>query len=143
MKYSKNRPFEVGTILDDFINNLWDSSLSDLASAFKHNDPAINVIEEDDQYRVELAAPGLQKSDFNLKVEDGFIQIKVEKETEGEGTKFSRQEFNYTNFKRSFKIPESVNLTKIDAIYENGLLVIRLPKLEEAKEPASQTIEIK
>ncbi|MBR9922345.1 MAG: Hsp20/alpha crystallin family protein [Bacteroidetes bacterium] len=146
MKLAKYRPFETGNLFDDFFNNFWDRSFSDLASTFQFNQPAMNVAEESDHYRIELAAPGLEKADFDLKVDNGMLTVKVEKESKEEESaegNFSRREFNYTRFSRSFQLPDTVKTDEIDAVYENGLLVVSLPKVESAKVQPVRKIEIK
>ena len=99
-------------------------------------------------YTSQLAAPGLQKSDFNINIENDYLVISAEKKTEKEETgnegKFTRREFNYSSFKRSFQLDENINREGIAASYENGVLSITLPKKEETwKKPGTTTIEIK
>ena len=102
---------------------------------FFKNQPAVNVIESDKTYRVELAAPGLEKADFNVQVEKDRLLISVEKEHNQaeEGEKFTRREFGYQKFQRSFNLGKTVNQDAIEANYENGILTIVLPKKEEAQ----------
>ena len=93
--------------------------------------PAVNIKDTDSNFEVSLAAPGLDKENFKISLENQILTIssdqKSEKE-ESEGGKFTRREYSYSSFSRSFTIPESVNTEEIDAKYENGELVIRLPK---------------
>ncbi|GAA0550440.1 Hsp20/alpha crystallin family protein [Chitinophaga japonensis] len=97
--------------------------------------PAVNVSEDKDSYNVSLAAPGLKKSDFKIDVDGSVLTISAEREEKKEekGEKFSRQEYNYSSFSRGFNLPDSVNMDKIDAHYEDGVLKLKLPKKEEAK----------
>ncbi|MFN7408339.1 MAG: Hsp20/alpha crystallin family protein [Cyclobacteriaceae bacterium] len=83
--------------------------------------PAVNVVEKDKMFEIEMAAPGLNKKDFNITIENGVLTITVEKEEKREEKEenFTRKEFNYTNFIRSFTLPENVKTEKVDAIYEN------------------------
>jgi HSP20 family protein len=92
--------------------------------------PAVNVIEAEKEFVIELAAPGLTKKDFNLEVENGVLTISVEKKSEKEETdkNFTRKEFNYSNFTRSFTLPENVNDEKIIAHYEEGILKLHIAK---------------
>ncbi|MDO6429490.1 Hsp20/alpha crystallin family protein [Flavitalea sp. BT771] len=109
------------------------------------NIPAANIVENKDHYEVSLAAPGMKKDDFNIDVEGNMLTISAEKEEKKEekDERYSRQEFNYTSFSRSFTLPDWVNKEKIDASYENGLLKVYLPKTEEAKKQSSKHITVK
>jgi HSP20 family protein len=97
--------------------------------------PAVNVVEKEKEFEIELAAPGLTKKDFNITVENGILTIAVEKEMEKEEKEknFTRKEYNYTNFTRSFNLPENVKFDKVDAWYENGILRMVLPKEVDVK----------
>lgn len=97
--------------------------------------PAVNVTEKNDHYMVALAAPGLDKNDFKINIEGLMLNISSEKEEmkEEKDEKFTRKEYNYSSFTRSFSIPEDVKQDGIDASYENGVLNIRLPKMETNK----------
>ncbi len=97
--------------------------------------PAANVKENENEYIIDLAVPGMSKEDFQINIEHGALCISSEKEQESEdkGEGYTRKEFNYSSFSRSFMLPESVNQENIAAKYENGVLVLTLPKKEEAK----------
>jgi len=99
--------------------------------------PSINIIENFPNFVVELAAPGLQKEDFTIEVEEDTLKIaskKVEeKKEENSNSHFRKREFNYRNFERSFKLPESIKTEEIQANYKNGILRVTLPKMEEKK----------
>lgn len=99
------------------------------------NVPAVNITEEKDDFRVSLAVPGMKKEDFNIDMEGNMLTISCEKEEskEEKEKKFTRKEYNFSSFSRTFTLPEDVNRDKIDARYENGVLMIVLPKKEEAK----------
>lgn len=101
--------------------------------------PAVNVLENKDDYRLSLAVPGMKKDDFNIDIEGNMLTISCEKEEKKEEkeAKFTRKEYNYTSFSRSFTLPEEVNREKIDAKYEDGVLRLVMPKKEEAKKLAS------
>lgn len=107
--------------------------------------PAVNVSENHESFSIEVAAPGFDKQDFSLNVENGYLVVsaKREEKTEenNEKSRFLRREFRFESFKRSFKLPNSVNQDAISAVYEKGLLHIALPKKDEAK-PVSKTIQI-
>lgn len=97
--------------------------------------PAVNVVEKEKEFEIQMAAPGLTKKDFNITIENGVLSIFVEKEVENEAKdeNYTRKEYSYTNFARSFNLPESVKTEKVDAWYENGILKLVLPKVVEAK----------
>jgi HSP20 family protein len=97
--------------------------------------PAVNVLENEKAFEVEMAAPGLSKKDFNVTVENGVLTISCEKETEQDEKKknYTRREYSYTHFSRSFTLPDNVKGDDISAKYENGILRITLPKTEEAR----------
>jgi len=138
-------PGFLGGTLSPAFNDLFDDffggrSLSGLLSS---KAPAVNISEDQDSYHVELAAPGLKKEDFKLNVEDDVLSISVEKKEEKNKTEkgYTRREFNYTNFSRSFTLPDSVNTDGIKASYKDGVLEIDLPKKEEEK-TKTRVIEI-
>lgn len=97
--------------------------------------PAVNVSENKNHYEVSVAAPGLKKNDFNIDLEGNMLTISCEKEEnkEEKDERYTRKEYSYTSFRRSFTLPEEVIKDKIEAIYEDGVLHITLPKTEEAK----------
>lgn len=104
------------------------------------NLPSANIIEEKDKYFIELAAPGLEKADFNIKLSENVLTVSVEKEENIENA--TQREFSYTSFSRGFNIPETIQNEKIKAEYENGILQIALPKKEEAIVKPPREIEI-
>ena len=109
------------------------------------NVPAVNITEQKDAYLVLLAAPGMKKEDFKIDVDGNMLTIGSEKEEtkEEKGKKFTRKEYNYSSFSRGFTLPDEVNLEKIDAKYEDGVLKISLPRKEEAKKSAAKHIAVK
>lgn len=115
---------------------------------FAKTTPAVNVKEDDNQFTVEVAAPGLQKENFKVELNDGILIIAAETKTETTETdsksKFTHKEFSYTNFKRSFTVEEdTIDTENIEAKYENGVLNITLPKKAVAPaENKSKTISI-
>lgn len=104
--------------------------------------PAVNVKENTDSYTVSLAAPGLKKEDFTIGIEGNMLTIGCEKEEneEEKDARFTKKEYSYFSFSRSFTIPDDVRLDAIDAHYENGVLNIKLPKLEENKKLTTNKI---
>ena len=100
----------------------------------------VNVSETADAYHLELSAPGRNKEDFSVSIENGLLTIGYEKkeEAKNEGVKSVRREFTYKSFKRSFSLDEKIDAENIQAKYENGLLIFHLPKKEQAKEVKKQ-----
>ena len=97
--------------------------------------PAVNIYENKDQFELTLAAPGMKKNDFKIDVDGNILTISSETEErkKEEKEKYTREEYNYSSFRRSFTLPEEVNKEKIDASYFDGVLKLALPKREEAK----------
>lgn len=126
---------------DNFFSNDWFPRVSQQWSQV----PAANVKENEQEFLVELAVPGLKKEDFQIDVDHGMITIsaerKEEKEDKDEG--YTRQEFSYSSFRRTFQLPEIVNEDEIGARYDNGVLKLTLPKKEEGqKEESRKAISI-
>ncbi|MEZ5196099.1 MAG: Hsp20/alpha crystallin family protein [Bacteroidales bacterium] len=121
-------------------NQLLSSLFSDGAD---YSVPAVNIKKNEKSYDIEVAAPGLSKSDFTIKVEKDVLTVssEIEVKNEEKNEEFMRKEFGFKSFSRSFSIPETVDVEKINASYKNGVLNIKLPKLDEAL--VKQTREIK
>ncbi len=103
--------------------------------------PAANITENDKAFNIELAAPGLDKDDFELTIDNQQLTISCEKQEENESKKdqYYRKEFSYESFRRSFMLPDTVNADKIKAAYKDGVLTVELPKKEMAiKSPRKQ-----
>lgn len=110
------------------------------------NIPAVNITEGKDDYLVSMAAPGLKKDDFKIKLEGNLLTISSEKEDQSEENedKFTRKEYSYSSFERCFTLPDEVNTDKIDAKYQDGVLNVVLQKKEEAKKMSiSKQIAVK
>ena len=107
--------------------------------------PAVNIIEADDHFDVQLATPGMKKSDFQIEVEEGVLIISSDTDTQSNETEtsFTRKEFGYHSFKRSFNIPDTIYVDKITAAYKEGILTVSLPKKEEALPQPKKLISIK
>ena len=108
--------------------------------------PAVNISENKEDYRVTVAAPGLKKSDFKIDVEGNMLLISSEKSEskEEKEERYTRKEYSYSSFRRSFTLPDDVRQDKIEASYEDGVLKLTLPKKEEAKKMAvSKSISVK
>ena len=139
------RPAFATPVFDNLFNELTNGSFSKpKRNNFIKSRPAVNVIESNDNFKIEAAVPGLTKKDININVEKDILTISAEREIkQTEGEKFSRKEFSYDNFKRTFQLPESVDVTNIKATFKNGILEITIAKKEEAKELPPRAIEIK
>ncbi|SEN09224.1 heat shock protein Hsp20 [bacterium A37T11] len=132
--------------VNPWVNNLFDSLFTDSLGRdpFVAKVPAVNIAEKEDAYQIELAAPGLAKEDFKINVEDDVLTISAEKksESEEEGKRYSKREYSYSSFQRSFTLPDSIDQEKIEASYKDGVLFLTVAKKEEAKVVAKQ-IEVK
>ncbi len=106
--------------------------------------PSVNIIENDANFELEVAAPGMSKKDIELNVVDGYLIIKGKKEekTEEQDEKYTRREFNYSAFERRFNLPDSVKEDNISAKFENGILKVTIEKKEEKKKQPPKTIKI-
>jgi len=109
--------------------------------------PAINIKETDNSYQVEMAAPGMKKEDFRVELDSNILTISSERTDEreegGEKEKYSRREFSYQSFQRSFSLPkEVVDEDKIEAHYRDGVLQLTIPKREHAKQKPPRKIQI-
>lgn len=106
--------------------------------------PAVNIIEGKDDYRIEVAAPGLDKKDFKIDIDNNVLTISSEKEEKHEekDDHFMRREFNYSAFTRSFTMPEGTDGDKISARHADGVLTVVIPKREEARQKPARTIRI-
>ena len=110
----------------------------------KYSVPAVNVMEGKDDFRIEVAAPGLTKEDFKIQLDNHVMTISSEKEEKNEETdeKVMRKEFSYCSFSRSFTLPETVNADKIKANHKDGILQVIIPKKEETKDKPAREIKI-
>ncbi len=107
--------------------------------------PSVNIKENKDAFEVHVAAPGFDKKDFNIELNNDLLTISSEKKIENEtkeGETFTKKEFSYQSFTRSFTLPEMVEGDKITASYKNGILAIAIPKKEEAKPKPIKQIKI-
>ncbi len=132
--------------MDDFFDNrAWVRDM--LPSTFwngKTGEPALNIKETDDNFEIELAAPGFAKKDFEVTIEDNCLNISAEKSTSEEEKEddFTRREFSYNSFERALQLPESVKQEEIKASYKDGILSFKLAKKEEAKKLPPKKVEI-
>lgn len=147
MNHTKFNSVQPSDAIGKWIDTLFNTTLSDAIGAdYSVSNPSINITEDDSKYNLHLAAPGLTKQDFNIHIENDNLIISVEKKNEKEESlqgRFTRREFNYSAFKKSFQLDDKINRQKITAAYENGVLNLTLPKKEVTQEKSSsQVIEI-
>jgi HSP20 family protein len=135
----------ISSWLEDFFGGDWADWRSQNYSASNTTLPKVNITENDTAFTIEMAAPGLKKDDFKIQLNNNLLTISSEKKEEkkDEGTKpYTRQEFSYQAFTRSFTLPESANGEKISAAYQDGILTVTIPKREEAKPQKPKEIAI-
>jgi HSP20 family protein len=137
----RNDDWGFPSVWEDFFNN----DLFNLPAMASRGAtvPAVNINETDKEFELELAAPGLKKNDFKVNIDRNVLTVSTEKKEEKEekDKNFTRKEFSYHSFSRSFTLPESVNQEKIDAKYTDGVLKLVLPKKDEVI-PKSKEIKI-
>lgn len=128
-------------LFDEFLNQDWPFLGSAGIDAVSR--PAVNILESDSDFRLEVAAPGLEKSDFKVAVNKDILSISAEKPAKDEeGANILRREFSFLNFQRGFRLPNTVDVSGIQAAYHNGILTVTLPKREEARIKPPVNIEI-
>ena len=111
---------------------------------FDSNVPAVNIKDNEREFELELAVPGMKKEDFNVEVDKDVLTISAETKSQDEVSEdnYTRREFAFSSFKRVFTLPETVNEGKIDASYKDGVLKLTLPKKEEALPKPKRLIDI-
>ncbi|MBI9042727.1 Hsp20/alpha crystallin family protein [Lutibacter sp.] len=139
----RKRPFEsllIPDLLDFNANQLFNDHLW----LKKMDEPALNIKEKKDGFEIELAAPGYDKKDFEITIDNGCLNISAKKtiSKDEKDENYTRKEFSYSSFERSLELPESIIDEKIKAKYENGILKFNLAKKEEAKKAKPKVIEI-
>jgi HSP20 family protein len=120
-----------------FFNDVFDSILNDrfISDKIITRTPAVNIAETENDFQIELATPGLKKEDFKINLDKNVLSISAEKKAEEstEAKKFSKREYSYNSFVRSFTLPDTANHSKIEADYTDGVLKLTIAKREEAK----------
>lgn len=121
------------SLYDDFINDRFFSSFDGLKMNNRYSIPAVNINEEEKCYVIAMAVPGMEKDDFNLSLEDNVLYVSVDdtKTDQEEDHNYARQEFNYRSFRRFFYLPEDVDKENIDASYKDGILSLKICKVEQ------------
>lgn len=137
----KNRA-SFPSLIDEFLGR--DMLDSVFANDTGISTPAVNVVETGEDFRIEVAAPGLDKKDFNIDLDGRMLTISSEKEYKNEEKeeRYMRREFSYSRFSRSFSLPELVDVEKIKANHKDGILHITIPKMEQAKQKPPKQIAI-
>jgi HSP20 family protein len=123
--------------VNPWLSDVFDSLINDsrLNDRLVNKVPAVNIAETENEFHIELAVPGLKKEDFKISVDKNILSVSAEKKTENveEGKKYSKREYSYNSFVRTFTLPESADQAKIDAQYNDGVLSLSVAKKEEAK----------
>ncbi len=133
-------------VFDDFFKpwNEWFDTGSNLMNRIL-TVPAVNIVETKDEFKLSFAIPGMKKDDFHIDVDGNMLTISSEKEEtrEEKENKYTRKEYNYSSFSRSFSLPEDISKDNIQAAYTDGVLHLTLPKKEEAKKTHTKNIIVK
>jgi HSP20 family protein len=143
MNIVKRKNVDFPSIFDELFQTDWFGGTVNPVGV-KTTIPAVNIKETDDDFSLEVAAPGKTKEDFQLSLDHDVLTISTEAKEEKTETKenYTHRDFSFAAFKRSFKLPQTVNKEEINATYTNGILHVTLPKREEDKVKPKRLIEI-
>ena len=136
VKYNNNNVFP--SLINEFFND--DFGMNFLNRS--HSVPSVNSVENNDSFEIDLAVPGMKKEDFTIELNDKVLVISSETSNTMENDKMRLNEFNFSSFQRSFRVPDSVDQDKIKASYKNGILKIKLPKRKESISKPNRVINI-
>ena len=136
VKYNNNNVFP--SLMNEFFND--DFGLNFFNR--NYSVPSVNSIENNDSFEIDLAVPGMKKEDFSIELNDKVLVISSESSNNIENDKMRLNEFNFSSFQRSFRVPDSVDQDKIKANYKNGILKIKLPKRKESNSKPNRVINI-
>tara|TARA_B100001027_G_scaffold36520_2_gene22633 strand:+ start:15744 stop:16166 length:423 start_codon:yes stop_codon:yes gene_type:complete len=136
VKYNNNNVFP--SLMNEFFNDDFGMNLFNRS----HSVPSVNSIENNDSFEIDLAVPGMNKDDFTIELNDKILVISSSNSDSGNSENIRLNEFNYSSFQRSFRVPESVELDKIKANYKNGILKIKLPKRKDSITKPNRVIDI-
>lgn len=141
MNLIKRNPIIFPSIIDELFKPDWLGGIQNTSSTL----PAVNIKENDTNFVIELAAPGKAKDEFNIEIDHNVLTISSEEKNEKEETegKYTRREFSYSSFRRSFTLPETVDSEQIEASYEHGVLLVSLGKKIESLPKPKRLIDIK
>jgi len=128
---------------DNFFNDSFFNNYNPVAC--NQTSPAVNIVEDDKVFRIDMAVPGMSKKDFDINLDSDVLTISREQKGEAkENThRYMRREFSFNKFKRSFQLPDTIDQENINASHESGILSIQLPKKEEVVQKSPKQIEIK
>ncbi len=140
MSLVKRNNLVLPSLMNEIFNPDWFGGMENVS----RNVPAVNIVERDEDFTLEFAVPGYKKEDFNIELDNDILTVSSEISTEDKSTNdnFTRREFSYSTFKRSFTLPETIDSGRVNAKYEDGLLKLTLPKREEALPKPKRLIEI-
>lgn len=130
---------------NDFLSRDWYDWSNQNFSPTNTTIPSVNIKETENEFVVDMAAPGMDKEDFRINLNNNLLTISSEKQAESkqsEGKNFSRCEFSYQSFSRAFTLPAIVETDKITAKYENGILHVTIPKKDEARPKPLKQIKV-
>ncbi len=136
VKYNNNNVFP--SLINEFFND--DFGMNFLNRS--HSVPSVNSVENNDSFEIDLAVPGMKKEDFTIELNDKVLVISSETSNTMKNDKMRLNEFNFSSFQRSFRVPDSVDQDKIKANYKNGILKIKLPKRKESISKPNRVINI-
>ena len=136
VKYNNNNVFP--SLINEFFNDDFGMNFLDRS----HSVPSVNSLENNDSFEIDLAVPGMKKEDFTIELNDKVLVISSEISNSMENDKMRLNEFNFSSFQRSFRVPDSVDQDKIKANYKNGILKIKLPKRKESISKPNRVINI-
>ncbi|MBT3561204.1 Hsp20/alpha crystallin family protein [Flavobacteriaceae bacterium] len=133
-KQSNFLPF----VFDDFFRNTWD-----ILPTKSTNNPATNVIENDKEFILEFSIPGRDNLDFEIEIDNRLLSVSLKENDTISNNNYMLQEFNFSSFSKSYELPISIDLTKIESFYKNGILSINLPKRKEFHSQVKKIISVK
>ena len=136
VKYNNNNAFP--SLMNEFFNDDLRMNLFNR----RHSVPSVNSLENNDSFEIDLAVPGMKKDDFTIELNDKILVISSDNSNYDQSERIRLNEFNYSSFQRSFRVPESVELDKIKANYKNGILKIKLPKRKDSITKPNRVIDI-
>tara|TARA_B110000116_G_C16709588_1_gene523804 strand:+ start:771 stop:1193 length:423 start_codon:yes stop_codon:yes gene_type:complete len=126
-------------IFDEFFKNNWNINVPNNSYSY----PSTNIKENDKEFVLELAMPGKCNKDFNIEIENRILNISTLNDNQTSEYNYNIQEFNYSSFNKSYDLPESIDLEKVDSLYRNGILSITLPKRKEYQSIPKKIISVK
>ncbi len=127
------------SIFDEFFSDNWDIKMMN----DKYISPSYNIKENEKEFVIEIAIPGKNNTDFNIEIENRSLLISTNNENENSNYTYSRRDFGFSKFEKTFDLPISVENNKVNSYYRNGVLTINLPKRKEFQNSAKQVIEVK